>query len=45
MGRLLKGLGILLGGILAGAVILSIVARFSDGPMWSCMIGSPVRSS
>ncbi len=41
MGRLLKGLGILLGGILAGAVILSIVARFSDGPI-AAFAGGPL---
>ena len=43
MGRLLKGLGILLGGILAGAVILSIVARFSDGPI-AAFAGGPLVS-
>lgn len=41
MGRLLKGLGILLGGILAGAVVLSIVARFSDGPI-AAFAGGPL---
>ena len=41
MGRVLKGLGILLGGIVAVAVIVSIAARFSDGPI-AAFAGGPL---
>lgn len=41
MGRVLKGLGILLGGIVTVAVIVSIAARFSDGPI-AAFAGGPL---